>query len=157
MIAGWKGLGIGVKTACAAALGLKSEAATRITALRSDKKLRMEGATEGISLPGEGIACPECEAQKAWVWRRFVPQAAADDIAARASVETVDPDAIADDIRTTRHPLVPALHALQHESDGAAWAVEWKALPGICMGVGLAPRIVDRVLERLRSSGRPER
>jgi hypothetical protein len=78
MIAGWKGLGIGVKTACAAALGLKSEAATRITALRSDKKLRMEGATEGISLPGEGIACPECEAQKAWVGRRFVPQAAAD-------------------------------------------------------------------------------
>ena len=86
-----------------------------------------------------------------------MPQAAADDIAVRASVESVDPDAIAEGIRTTRHPLVPALHALQHERDRAAWTVEWKALPGICMGVGLAPRIVDRLLERLRSSGRPER
>lgn len=87
----------------------------------------------------------------------IVTQAAAHDIAVRASVETVDPDAIAEGIRTTRHPLVPALHALQHERDGAAWTVEWKALPGICMGVGPAPRIVDRALERLRSSGRPER
>ena len=87
----------------------------------------------------------------------IVTQAAADDIAVRASVETVDPDAIAEGIRTTRHPLVPALHALQHERDGAAWTVEWKALPGICMGVGPAPRIVDRALERLRSSGRTER
>lgn len=83
----------------------------------------------------------------------IVPQAAADDIAVRASVESVDPDAIAEGIRTTRHPLVPALHALQHERYRAAWTVEWKALPGICMGVGLAPRIVDRLLERPRSSG----
>ena len=47
---------------------------------------------------------PQASLAQAQAAPGIVPQAAADDIAARASVETVDPDAIADDIRTTRHP-----------------------------------------------------
>jgi adenylosuccinate lyase len=43
----------------------------------------------------------------------IVPQAAADDIAAHADICNVDLEAIAEGIRTTRHPLVPALRALQ--------------------------------------------
>ena len=45
----------------------------------------------------------------------IVPQAAADDIEAHANVESVDLEAIAEGIRTTRHPLVPALRALQQQ------------------------------------------
>ncbi len=43
----------------------------------------------------------------------IVPQAAAADIAAHASVSLVDLERIAEGIRTTKHPLVPALRALQ--------------------------------------------
>jgi len=43
----------------------------------------------------------------------IVPQAAADDIAAQAKVGNVDLETIAEGIRTTKHPLVPALRALQ--------------------------------------------
>jgi adenylosuccinate lyase len=43
----------------------------------------------------------------------IIPEAAAKDIASHASVETVDIEAIAAEIRRVRHPLVPALKALQ--------------------------------------------
>lgn len=43
----------------------------------------------------------------------IVPQAAADDIAAHADVSRVSFEDIAAGVRTTRHPLVPALRALQ--------------------------------------------
>ncbi len=44
----------------------------------------------------------------------IIPAAAAQDIAAHARVEAIDLEAVAEGIRTTRHPLVPALRALQH-------------------------------------------
>ncbi len=43
----------------------------------------------------------------------IIPAAAAAEIAGRARVENVDLEAIAEDIRRTKHPLVPALRALQ--------------------------------------------
>jgi adenylosuccinate lyase len=43
----------------------------------------------------------------------IIPQAAADEIAGKAKVSLVDLEAIAADIRRTKHPLVPALRALQ--------------------------------------------
>jgi adenylosuccinate lyase len=43
----------------------------------------------------------------------LIPQAAAAEIAANAKVANVDLEAIAADIRRTKHPLVPALRALQ--------------------------------------------
>ena len=45
----------------------------------------------------------------------------------------------------------------QRERRGAACKVECKALPESCKGIGLAPQIVDRVLERIRCSSWPER
>jgi adenylosuccinate lyase len=43
----------------------------------------------------------------------IIPQAAADEIAAKARVENVDLGAIASDTRVVKHPLVPAVRALQ--------------------------------------------
>src|SRR5262249_46352852 len=43
----------------------------------------------------------------------IIPQAAATEIAAKAKVGNVDLEAIAAEIRRTKHPLVPALRALQ--------------------------------------------
>jgi adenylosuccinate lyase len=43
----------------------------------------------------------------------IIPRAAAQDISAHAKVENVDIEAIAAEIRRIKHPLVPALHALQ--------------------------------------------
>src|SRR5262249_46669544 len=43
----------------------------------------------------------------------IIPQAAADEIAAKAKVGNVDLEAIAAEVRRTKHPLVPALRALQ--------------------------------------------
>src|SRR5712691_5009359 len=43
----------------------------------------------------------------------IVPQAAAAEIAAKANVGNVDLETIAAEIRRTKHPLVPALRALQ--------------------------------------------
>jgi len=43
----------------------------------------------------------------------IIPQAAADEIAGKAQVRLVDLEAIAAEIRRTKHPLVPALRALQ--------------------------------------------
>src|SRR5262245_45468381 len=43
----------------------------------------------------------------------IVPKAAADEIAAKAKVGNVDLEAIAADVRSIKHPLVPALRALQ--------------------------------------------
>src|SRR5688572_2545657 len=43
----------------------------------------------------------------------IIPQRAADDIAAHAHVDNVDIELIADGIRRIKHPLVPALKALQ--------------------------------------------
>lgn len=43
----------------------------------------------------------------------IIPEAAAREIASRARVEHVDVEKIADDIRRIKHPLVPALKALQ--------------------------------------------
>jgi adenylosuccinate lyase len=43
----------------------------------------------------------------------IIPQAAADEIAGKASVKNVDLEAIGAEIRKVKHPLVPALRALQ--------------------------------------------
>ena len=43
----------------------------------------------------------------------IIPQAAAAEIAAKAKIANVDLEAIAAEIRRTKHPLVPALRALQ--------------------------------------------
>jgi len=43
----------------------------------------------------------------------IVPEAAAQDIAAHARVETIDLEIVAEGIRKTKHPLVPALRELQ--------------------------------------------
>jgi adenylosuccinate lyase len=48
----------------------------------------------------------------------IVPQAAANEIAGKAKVGLVDLEAIAAEIRRTKHPLVPALRALQAVCDG---------------------------------------
>ena len=48
----------------------------------------------------------------------MIPQAAADEIAAKAKVENVDLTAIGAEIRRTKHPLVPALRALQLQCSG---------------------------------------
>jgi adenylosuccinate lyase len=48
----------------------------------------------------------------------IIPQAAADEIAAKAKVGNVDHDAIAAEVRHIKHPLVPALRALQAICDG---------------------------------------
>src|SRR6478735_2937762 len=42
-----------------------------------------------------------------------IPQAAADEIARQAKVGNVDLEAIAVEVRRVKHPLVPALRALQ--------------------------------------------
>jgi adenylosuccinate lyase len=49
---------------------------------------------------------------------RIIPRAAAAEIAAKAKVGNVDLEAIAAEIRRTKHPLVPALRALQAICDG---------------------------------------
>src|SRR5262245_5572082 len=43
----------------------------------------------------------------------IVPEAAAREIAAKAKVENVDLDAIGAEVRVVKHPLVPAVRALQ--------------------------------------------
>ena len=48
----------------------------------------------------------------------IVPTAAAAEIASKAKVGNVDLEAIAAEIRRTKHPLVPALRALQAICDG---------------------------------------
>jgi adenylosuccinate lyase len=48
----------------------------------------------------------------------IIPKAAADEIAAKAQVGNVDLEAIAAEIRRTKHPLVPALRALQAICEG---------------------------------------
>lgn len=48
----------------------------------------------------------------------IIPRAAAQEIAARAKVENVDIDAIAAEIRRIKHPLVPALKALEKLCQG---------------------------------------
>ena len=48
----------------------------------------------------------------------IVPQAAAAEIARKAKVENVDLEAIAAEVRVVKHPLVPALRALQAVCDG---------------------------------------
>jgi adenylosuccinate lyase len=48
----------------------------------------------------------------------IIPQAAADEIARKAKVGNVDLVAIGAEIRLTKHPLVPALRALQHVCAG---------------------------------------
>jgi adenylosuccinate lyase len=48
----------------------------------------------------------------------IIPQAAAAEIAGKAKVGNVDLEAIAAEIRRTKHPLVPALRALQAICDG---------------------------------------
>src|SRR5262245_49247360 len=48
----------------------------------------------------------------------IIPQAAAAEIARKAKVSNVDLEAIAAEVRRTKHPLVPALRALQAICDG---------------------------------------
>jgi adenylosuccinate lyase len=48
----------------------------------------------------------------------IIPQAAADEIARKAEVGNVDLEAIAEEVRRVKHPLVPALRALQTVCDG---------------------------------------
>src|SRR5262245_20421168 len=43
----------------------------------------------------------------------IIPQAAAAEIADKAKVDNIDLEAIAAEVRRTKHPLVPALRALQ--------------------------------------------
>lgn len=48
----------------------------------------------------------------------IIPRAAAEEIAARARVANVDLEAVAAEIRRVKHPLVPALRALQKQCKG---------------------------------------
>lgn len=108
------------------------------------------------------------------------------DMAAHAKVESVDVASVAEGIRTVRHPLVPVLRALQHSylPKHGEWlqcgatardmfdtgtALQLREAHPIFRRdlaaavfdrttcVGLAPRTVHRLLERMRSSGGPER